>query len=409
MRLVDTFAIAVKAIRANTLRSILTTLGIIIGVASVIIMVAVGAGARQSVEERISQLGSNLLNIFPGSSRLGGRFGGAGTAKPLTEGDVRAIRALPGVAGVSGYVQTQAPIIAGAANWTTTVIGVESSYPFVRDWKVLEGRFFSEDESRRGARVAIIGTTIRDQLFQGSALGARIRISNVPMEVIGVMESRGQSSFGRDQDDVILVPLRTGRSRLLGERASTVPDQVQAIFIKAQSVDDLDPLTDEITDLMRVRRRIAPGSEDDFRVNNFADLIRARTATFSTLTWLLLATAMISLLVGGIGIMNIMLVSVTERTREIGLRMAVGARASAILMQFLVEAVTLCLIGGLIGLVIGVGGALASAAIAGWPIVIDLGTVILALVASGGVGIVFGYVPARRAARLNPIDALRHE
>ncbi len=409
MKLLDTVGIALNAIRANALRSILTTLGIIIGVSSVIIMVAIGAGARQAVEERIAQLGTNMLTIIPGSSRTGGRFGGAGTAQKFTDADGVAVRALPDVQAVSGSLSAPGAIVFENRNWTTGITGVGASYPEVRDWDVLEGSFFTPEDVRAGRRLAVLGTTVAAHLFDGaSPLGARIRIANVPFEVIGVMQDRGESGFGRDQDDIVLAPITAVRARITGQDAA-VPNQVDLLFVKVTRAEAIDAVTVEITELLRERRRIRADQDNDFRVRNLADLIRARTETFATLTFLLGATGAVSLLVGGIGIMNIMLVSVPERTREIGLRMAVGARRGAILMQFLTEAVTLCLIGGFIGIVIGVSGTVIISYFGGWPAVIDASLIALAIAASAGVGIVFGYFPARRASLLNPIDALRYE
>ncbi len=409
MKLMDTVGIALKAIRANTLRSILTTLGIIIGVGSVIVMVAVGSGASKAVEDQIASLGTNLLTLVPGSSRFGGRRGGAGTALPFTDSDIEAIASIPGVTAVSGRVATGATIVFGGVNWTTRIEGVNASYPIVRDWPAVEGRFLEPSEVRSGARVAVVGRTIVEEVFGGgSPLGAQIRIANVPFEVIGVMRERGESTFGQDQDDIILVPLTVARARLEAQ-ASPVPNRVEVIYLKVASADLIDAVTEDLTELMRERRKIRPGADDDFGVRNFAEFIRARTETQRTLGWLLGTAAAISLVVGGIGIMNIMLVSVTERTREIGLRMAVGARRQAILLQFLVEAVTLCMIGGLIGITLGISGTFIVANIAGWPVFLSPMTIALALAASAGVGIIFGYFPARRAARLDPIEALRYE
>ena len=338
---------ALAAIRLNAMRSLLTALGVIIGVASVIVMSAIGSGARQEVERSISRLGTNMLTIFPGSSRSGRSQGGAGTATPLSEGDMEAIRErVSGVSAVTGSLSINAPIIYGNQNWTTSVTGTSASFSFVRDWEVAEGRYFTQEEVARGAKVAVLGSSVVRQLFGGAiAVGESVRIAGAPFEVIGVMETRGQAGGFRDQDDIVLIPLSTARARLAGQNVA-VPNQVGSILVKVADQADLSRAQEDIVDLLRQRRRIRTGDQDDFSVRNVAEIVQARTAAQQTLTWLLAATAAISLVVGGIGIMNIMLVSVTERTREIGLRMAVGARQRDILAQFLTEAIVLCLAGG---------------------------------------------------------------
>ena len=410
MTLWDCVRTAVAALRRNALRSVLTTLGIVIGVASVIIMVAVGSGARQQVEQQISTLGSNTLMVFPGSSRVGGRQAGAGTDLPLSEEDMAAIAGrVPEVVAITGSLGAAVPVIFGNTNWTTTLTGVHADYLAVRDWPLVLGRPFSPAEVRSAAKVAILGKTPVDKLFGGaSPLGGRIRIRKVPFTVVGVLEAKGQSMMGRDQDDVVLVPITTARSRIIG-RNSVVPDQVGTISVKFEPEADLSAARADIEKLLRRRRNIPAGGEDDFFVRNLADFIRARTATQNTMGLLLGATAAISLLVGGIGIMNIMLVSVTERTREIGLRMAVGAKRREILLQFLVEAVTLSCVGGAIGLFLGCAIAIAVAVLADWPVVIGGSSVAIAILAASLVGTIFGYFPARRAASLKPIEALRFE
>lgn len=411
MSLLDSLLIALSALRTNLLRSILTTLGIIIGVGSVIVMVAVGTGARSEVDRQIAALGSQMLVVAPGSSRVGGRAGGAGTTLPLSEADLAAIREkVPGVTAISGLLAGSAPIVRGNANWTSNVNGIHDQYFIVRDWQVADGREFTRDEVRSGARLAILGTTVVSKLFPDGAspLGEVIRVKNVPFTVIGVLESKGQSSFGTDQDDVVFLPLFAARGRIVG-RSQVVNDSVGRLHVKFEDGVDLTEAQTDIEALMRQRRRTQAGAEDDFNVRNLAEFMRARTAALSTMSWLLGATSAISLIVGGIGIMNIMLVSVTERTREIGLRMAVGGRRRDILLQFLVEAVTLCLLGGLIGVAIGTLVAVGVAYTAQWPVLISKEAIALAMVAAAATGIFFGFFPARRAADLNPIDALRSE
>ena len=410
MTLIDSFSMAWTALRSNLLRSILTTLGIVIGVASVIILVAVGSGARSEVDRQVASLGSNMLVVFSGSSRVMGRSAGAGTDTPLQESDMTAIRdKVQGVEAISGQLNGTGPVVYGNVNWTTTLSGVHAEFATVRDWQVVSGRDFQPQDTRGTAKVAIIGQTVLKQLFQGQdAVGAMIRVKNAPFQVIGVLATKGPSSFGRDQDDLVLIPMTTARNYIVG-KSQTQNDQVGQLYIKFGGNVDLKEAQDEIETLMRQRRHIQPGSEDNFNVRNLAEFMKARTEVLSTMTYLLAATSIISLIVGGIGIMNIMLVSVTERTREIGLRMAVGGRRADIMRQFLVEAVALCLIGGLLGTALGTGSAVVVANAAEWPVLISPSVIALAMAAAAATGIVFGYFPARRAAGLNPIEALRSE
>jgi putative ABC transport system permease protein len=313
------------------------------------------------------------------------------------------------VEAITASLSVGATVVYGNQNWATSINGTSASFPHVRDWEVADGRYFDAAEVSRGAKVAVVGSTVARQLFGGgAAIGEHIRISGAPFEIIGLMEVRGQAGGFRDQDDVVFIPVTTARARLVGQSV-TVPNQVGSILVKITDGGDLGEAQNEITALLKQRRRIRPGQQDDFRIRNVAEIVQARTAAQRTLTWLLAATAAVSLIVGGIGIMNIMLVSVTERTREIGLRMAVGARRRDILAQFLTESIVLCLAGGLIGLALGLGAAYVISAMAGWPVLISSMIIMIGIGASASVGIAFGYIPARKAAHLNPIDALRYE
>ncbi len=410
MTLQDSLLVALTALRTNLLRSILTTLGIVIGVASVIILVAVGNGAAGEVNRQITALGTNMLVVFPNALRIMGRSSEAGTALPLSEGDVTALRdKVYGVTGISGQVDASVPVVRGNLNWTTAVSGVHADYTFVRDWPIAEGREITPLDVRTGARVALIGATAAKQLFPGeNPVGAEVRIKNVPFQIVGLLSVKGQSTMGRDQDDLVLIPISTARNRIVGKSDVQV-DQVGRMYVKFEPEADMKAAQEEIESVLRQRRRSGPNNDDTFAVRNMAEFMRARTEVLSTLSYLLGATSIISLIVGGIGIMNIMLVSVTERTREIGLRMAVGGRKRDILMQFLVEAVTLCILGGLIGTALGICIAWIVAFIANWPVAINPAVIGGAMGAAALTGLVFGFFPARRAAGLNPIDALRSE
>jgi putative ABC transport system permease protein len=407
---VDSLRAAVTAISTNFLRTVLTTLGIIIGVGSVIVMMAVGAGARSEVERQIASLGTNLLVVNPSARLYGGRSSGSGSNLPLSEADLRAIDTkVPGVAALSGQLWASATVVYGNANFWTRIWGVHAQYLSARSWSVDSGRDISEQDNAGARRVALVGLTVAKKLFgDNDPVGEVFRIRNVPFMVIGILTPKGQTSSGEDHDDAIFVPMTTARNQLIGKHP-LVPDQIGSMSVRFREGTDLIDAQEEIEQVLRQSRRIPPGDDDTFVVGNPIETMKARTAAQTTLGWLLAATAAISLVVGGIGIMNIMLVSVTERTREIGLRMAVGARRFDIMLQFLIEATAVCVLGGLIGIVLGVSAAFIMAGVANWPIVIPPQTVVLALGAAAAVGILFGFLPARRAALLNPIYALRSE
>ncbi|MBN8533750.1 MAG: ABC transporter permease [Rhizobiales bacterium] len=408
MRLVDALLSSLGAIRAHALRSILTMLGIVIGVAAVIAMVAVGNGARERVNAQIQALGANLIIVIPGTVTQGGARLGTGNAATLTDADAAALRAeIPAVQASAPIVRGGVQVISGGSNWATSAVGVDQDYFVARDWLVERGRDFSEEESRRGGQVALLGQTVVRELFGGNdPIGAQVRVRNVPFDVIGVMTAKGQSMFGADQDDVILLPLQTARQRVVGtSRAKN--RSVNQIMVKIREGEDLAAAEEEMKRLLRQRHRIQDGRDDDFSLRNMAEIQATREQSARTMAMLLLSVAGVSLVVGGIGIMNIMLVSVTERTKEIGLRMAVGARPLDVMGQFLIEATTIALIGGLIGIAIGIGIAIITAIQAGWPLLIDPIVVVTAFVFSGLVGIVSGFYPAFRAARLDPVEALR--
>jgi putative ABC transport system permease protein len=401
----QTVRMALQALIRNKSRSLLTMLGVVIGVAAVIITVAIGTGAKSSVADQINALGSNMLVVLPGSVSTTGARTGLGGASTLTAADGMAIAQLPGVAAVSPVVNLRTQVIAGGENWQTTVSGVAPSYTYVRSWPTAGGTFFTQAQTNDAAKVAVLGQTVVQQLFPSgqNPVGTTVEIGNVPFTVIGTLTAKGQSGPGQDQDDTVLIPFTSAQQRITG--GTTVAE----LMVSAVDQSHLDPAQTEITALLEQRHQIAAGQPDDFQVRNLADIAQAASATASILALLLASVAAVSLLVGGIGIMNIMLVSVTERTREIGLRVAVGARGAAILRQFLIEAVVLATGGGAIGVLLGVVGAGAIALFAHWPASVPLNAVALALLFSAAVGVFFGYWPARKAAALDPIRALRFE
>jgi putative ABC transport system permease protein len=396
--------LALRAIRRNVLRSSLTVLGIVIGVAAVITMVTLGNGATAKVTADISSLGSNLLQVRPGQG-MHGPGGTRASAEPFKVEDAQAIaRDINGVAAVAPLVTQATQAIYGNANWSTTVYGSDNAYLQVRAWALLDGRAFSDGELRAGQAVCLLGTTVRRELFGGqNPLGSTIRLKQLSCKVIGLLASKGLSSFGSDQDDFVLMPLRAVQRRIAGD------NDVSSIQVSARDSASTQKTQSDIESLLRERRHIAPGSEDNFNVMDMQELVSTLTGTTKILTALLGAVAAVSLLVGGIGIMNIMLVSVTERTREIGIRLAIGALEREVLMQFLVEAVVLSSLGGLLGIALGLAAAGVGALLLGVPFILNPGIVAVAFVFSAAVGVVFGYFPARQAARLDPIEALRHE
>jgi putative ABC transport system permease protein len=402
----------VRALRANLLRSVLTMLGIVIGVAAVIAMVAVGSGAQTQVDSQIRSLGSNLLLVQPGSSRDGAVRLGAGSRHSLTEDDAVAIAAeVSGVLTAAPTVAGNAHLVHGNLNWATLVGGVTPDYLIARDWSVAEGRVFTSEEITAAAKVAVLGATVVKELFpEENPLGQVVRIANVPFTVIGVLGEKGQASAsGRDQDDVALIPLSAAKLRVLGARSQVSRRAVDFIMVKATSTSAMAPAQQQIARLLRQRHRLPPDAEDDFQVREPAAAMEAQAAAARTLTLFLASVASVSLVVGGISIMNIMLVSVTERTREIGLRQAVGAQRGDIRSQFLIEAVMLCLLGGLTGIALGIGAAIVMAEFLGWPIFVSPSAILVAFGFAGAVGIFFGFYPAHKASRLNPIEALRFE
>ncbi len=402
MRLRSTIIIALRALRRNKLRSILTALGIIIGVGAVIAMVSIGNGAKAQVEAQVASLGQNVVTVFSGSFTGGGMRGGWGSAPTLTVDDALAIATeVPNIAGVSPEVRDRNQILANGLNWNTQVIGESPDYPEIRSWKLAAGAVFTPQDVRSVAKVAIIGKTVADQLFPGEdAVGQTIRIRNIPFKIVGLLETKGFNLFGQDQDDIVIVPY-TSHMKRLSRRTN-----VNSILIQAASADVIERVQQQITDLLTQRRK---GKEPDFTVRTQVELAQTATATTRTMTLLLGAIAGVSLVVGGIGIMNIMLVSVTERTREIGIRLAVGAHGRDVLLQFLIEAVILSSLGGLLGVLLGIGSSQLISTLNGWPVLVSSTSIIAAFLFSAAVGVFFGFYPARKAAQLDPIDALRYE
>ncbi len=410
MSFLATLKVALTALRVNALRSLLTMLGIIIGVAAVITMAAVGAGAQARVEDQIRSLGSNLIIILSGNFTSGGVRMGSGSQLTITEDDAYALaREIPAVQAAAPVLRSNGQIVFGNSNWATQISGVTPDYLEARQWEVVSGRPMDPSQIDSAAKVALVGQTVARAIFgDADPVGETVRIRRVPHTVIGVLDRKGQSMIGQDQDDVVLIPITTARKRVLGG-TNVKTRNVQNITVRVRDGADIAATEQEMRDLLRQRHKLASSQEDDFFIRNLSEVLAAQEEASKILALLLAAIASVSLVVGGIGIMNIMLVSVTERTREIGLRLAVGARGRDILTQFLVEAVTLALIGGLIGIGLGMIASYAVGHFAGWRTEMNAASVLLAFGFSGAIGVFFGFYPARTAARLSPIDALRHE
>jgi len=402
MRFLNVIKIALRALRRSAMRSVLTALGIIIGVAAVIAMVSIGNGAKSQVESSIASLGQNIISVYPGNFTSGGVRGGYGSASTLTIEDADAIRnEVPGVVALSPEMRDRSQVLANGLNWNTQVMGEDPDYLDIRLWTMAEGSMFGESDVRSAAKVCIIGKTVADQLFlDGDPVGQSLRIRNIPFKVVGVLAPKGFNFFGQDQDDVVIIPY-TSHLKRIARRPN-----LNSIVVQAQSPEQMVRIQQDITDLLQQRRN---GRDPDFTVRNQQELAEAATATTKTMTVLLGAIAGVSLIVGGIGIMNIMLVSVTERTREIGIRLAVGAHGRDVLTQFLIEAIILSSMGGAIGVLLGVGSSQLISRLNGWPVLVSTSAIFGAVAFSAAIGVFFGFYPARKAAQLDPIEALRYE
>ncbi|HVO94293.1 MAG TPA: ABC transporter permease [Terriglobales bacterium] len=403
--LIMAFRIALRALARNKLRSFLTMLGIIIGVGAVIAMVAIGEGAKKRVQEQIASLGTNLLVILPGTVTLGGARSGSGGRQSLIPADARAImNEIPVVAGASPVLRQGQQVIVGDQNWGTSIQGVAPEFQQIRDWQVREGRFINQADVDSTAKVALVGETVAYNLFgEDDPVGAVIRIKKVPFRIIGILGAKGQSGNGTDQDDVVMVPYTSMMKLVMGVT------YIQQIIVAAVSADTTQEASTQIAALLRQRHKIRPGADDDFTIRNLSDIAEAASNSATVMAVLLGSIASVSLIVGGIGIMNIMLVSVTERTREIGIRMAVGARGRDIMLQFIVEAVVMAASGGVIGILVGIGSSNLIKYLAALPTLIRPEIIAISFLVSGSVGVFFGFYPARKASKLDPIDALRYE
>jgi putative ABC transport system permease protein len=402
--LLNTLLLALRSIRRNLLRSFLTILGIVIGVGAVITMVTLGNGATLAVQNQISGLGTNLLQVRPGQRMMGPGGGGAG-APSFKEVDAEAIATqIGGIAAVAPEARTGSTVVANGRNWTSSIIGSTNAWLVTGNWKLGQGREFSDDELRAGAAVCLIGETVRRELYGArDVLGSQLRVKQISCEVVGVLVSKGQGAFGNDQDDLVLMPIKTLQRRITGNT------RVNTVLVSMMDGSDPDRVKASLTQLLRERRKLASTDEDNFNVLDTKQLADTLSGTTKVMTMLLGAVAAVSLLVGGIGIMNIMLVSVTERTREIGLRLAIGALEREVLLQFLIEAVVLASLGGVIGIVLATGASVGLSRLMDVPYLFNPGVNLLSFLFSAGIGVLFGYFPARRAARLDPIEALRHE
>jgi putative ABC transport system permease protein len=407
MDLLNIIRVAFRALQRNKMRAALTMLGIIIGVSAVVAMVSIGQGAQATVQAQIDSIGTNLLFVTAGAQNVGGVRSGTGDTgtNTLTVDDLDAIkREVPTVSMVTPTVNARGQLVAGNMNWNTSIQGVSEEYPEVRKWTIQSGSFFTEGDVRTAARVLVVGQTIADNMFAGAdPVGQTIRVQNLPFRVVGVMARKGQDPQGRDQDDIAFTPYTTVQKKILGS------PRLQIAYVSAVSPDATYTAQQQISELLRQRHKLGPNEPDDFTVRNMSDIAQAASETNNTMTMLLACIAGVSLLVGGIGIMNIMLVSVTERTREIGIRMAIGARSSAVRSQFLIESVVLSLTGGLFGILLGVAVSLGIPKLLGWPTLISGMAIVGSVIFSAAVGIFFGYYPARKAASLDPIEALRYE
>ncbi len=402
MHFTNTLRVALRALRRNTLRSLLTALGMIIGVAAVITMVSIGSGAKAQVEAQVASLGQNLITVMPGSYSSGGMRGGFGSSVSLTPEDADAIAAeVANIDGLSAEVRDRNQVLANGLNWNTNVNGVGPDYPYVRNWPMESGAMFTEQDVKSLGKVCVIGKTVADQMFPNEdPVGQTLRIRNLPFRILGVLTPKGFSIFGSDEDDVVLIPY-TSHMRRVSRRTS-----ISMIRIQAADADKVAQVKQSVEDLLTQRRR---GREPDFTVRTQEELASAATATAKTMTGLLAGIAGVSLIVGGIGIMNIMLVSVTERTREIGIRLAIGAHGKDVLTQFLIEAILLSSLGGMVGVAVGVGGSQALSSYNGWPVLVPTTWIFISVAGSALVGIISGFYPAYKAAQLDPIDALRYE